>query len=274
MRANPSVRYVNHLGREFDFSARGVYARPESLRDWSLSHSVMNGRVASYEADERSIDVPVALVGDVRAAVDELVSVCRADTAACVPGRLYDGEWYTECFLEGCRPRLWWLSDGAQERTLSFYSPDPTWYRDSTTLLVARAANGGLGYPHGYPHGYGSSGGLESVACSSDVPCSVRVEVRGPADSPVVTVGGNAYGAAVAVPAGWTLSIDGRSAKAELTSADGMSVDALDATPDAPPGSGSYAFERIAPGVHWASRNGPFEASVTVYEEGVERSWS
>lgn len=271
----PELRYVNHLGEEFDFGRAGAFPLSPRLRDWALDRELMNGRVASYAPRPRELEVGVAFASDARAAVDELVRVCAADAAACAPGRLYDGEWWTECFLEESSAELWWVSEGGEHaRTLVFYSADPAWVRERAFSVPPSELHGALGHPHGYPHAYGSSSSGASVSVEAPAPCDVRIEVPGPADAPAVAVGGNVYRCAASVPAGGVLVVDTRAKSAEIRLGSGLRVDALDSTPDAPPGSGEYAFEKVAPGVHAASCSAPQGAAVTVYESGMERLWS
>lgn len=272
----PSLRYVNHLGEAYDFDKDRVWPLCEGLYDFSFSFEAANGRLAGHAADEAEIPLSVSMDADDPAReLNMLRRVLMADVEADEAGRLYDGAWYVRCVLKSSQKRLWYRDGRARTCDLVLWAPDPEWTRERVFSWAASPRpEEGLGYPHGYPHGYGSAAPVRAVSCASSLPCDLRIEVRGPADGPTVHVGGNAYTVAAGVPEGAVLAIDTRAATVEIETADGLRVNAFPATPDEPPGSGAYVFERVPPGTSAVSWDGSFALSVTVYERGREREWS
>lgn len=271
----PSLRYVNHLGQEYDFHREKIWPLSESLYDFDVSYKLSNGRVAGHVFADREIPLSVAMnPRDAAIEMNLFYQVLMADVESDRPGRLYDGAWYIECLLKKHSKRYWYRDNDIRSYDLSLWSPDPTWYRDSAYVFTKHQNNSEwLTYPHPYPHSYSGSSPIGDLELDSLVDCDFGIEIFGAVTNPNVTIGENQYQVNVDVPEGASLEIDTKRGTVILTTEDGLEVDAFSSTADAPPGSGSYIFERLKPGSHYVSWDGSFDFAITVYEQGRERRW-
>lgn len=272
------MRYVNHLGAEFDFDAPGIHAHRGSIRDYSWDVALLNGQIASAKRAESSIPVDVVFAmgeGECIAAKDRMHEVVDADPIACATGSLYDGEWYVRCMAVESAKDLWWYDDGVAKYSISFYAPDPVWIRERAFSFPKNGSGGGLNFPLNFPFNFGSPGsGVQMVENPGFEPSPLRIAVYGPAKNPSVVIGGNRYEVACEVPAGGKLAIDGMSKTITVADAYGREESAFSARRgEQHEGSGSYAFQRLGPGWQPVSWDGSFALDVTVYEQRGERRW-
>ncbi len=273
-----AVEYVGASGATAGLGMKAVTCECGEWRDLSSEFDVSNGRLfaTSFKPFERELAIVADCPSEAEASglIERMMRVLRADAESCVPGRLFWGEWYARCVLKGYGFEGAWAGRSGFRATLTFLVTDPLWTRERTWAFGASDAAKALGYPHGYPHGYGSASPVERIECDSIRPCDVRIEVRGPCDAPSVSIGGNSYRSSAYVPEGARLLIDTREKRCAIETADGLSVDALPTTPDAPPGSGSYAFEAVPPGSSLLAWDRSFGLSVTVFETKAVRPWT
>lgn len=271
----PRLFYKNNFGQVYDFDRSRIWPLVEELYDFSVTYEAMNNKIASHKIDEVEIPISVGIDTDNPAReMNRLYRVLMPDVEQDSLGRLYDGAWFVECILKQSKKRRWYRDGNYRTYDLSLWSPDPVWTRESSFSFDIKNTVGLLGYPHGYPHGYGSTTPVELLRCNSISPCDVRIDIKGPVDSPVVSIGSNRYTADVEVPDGGVLTFDSRQGTVSITTADGSSFDVFDSTPDMPPGSGEYPFEKINPGSHYLSWDGSFTVAGCIYEQGRERQWS
>ena len=274
---HPSVRYVSHSGREVDLSGGPIRCNSGEWMDFSRDADVSGATVlsTSFSAFERDMDLVVASSSSAEAdeARDELSRAIAEGASTGKAGRLYFDDWFIECVPVSLHASSYTMTPAASKHTATFIVSSAWWKRERRHVLAPSESSDGLGYPHGYPHGYGYAAPTDYIDIDTDDPCDVSIEFRGPVDSPSISIGPNRYSAEVLVPSGWLLRIDTRDYAAELVSDDGMLIDVLSSTPDAPPGSGEYVFERMKAGRHAVSRSGSYPAFVTVFERKAIRPW-
>ena len=137
------------------------------------------------------------------------------------------------------------------------------------------ASDYGKAYEYGYPYDYGPPAPARSVEVPGTVPGPFRLVIWGRAVQPSITIGGNVYAFDISVPAGGYLLVDTlRDPVVELVTADGIRTDAFDAARRGGGlGSGTYAFEPIAPGSHLVSWDDSFGFDLTAYQLESEIPW-
>lgn len=269
--------YRNSRGDEFDFDARGVYARPDPIMDWAYDASEMNGHISRYTRGSSDIEFEVDMTdpGLLRSQMDALYSVAAYDIARDATGTLVQGEWSIPAALVSSSKTGWWLPDGPARYTLKFHSASPWWERASTReFLPASRSEGGLDYPFDYDFDYGIAYGSESLHVGGDYPADFLLRVYGPASDPNVIIDGNSYTVAVEIPAGGLLEVDTKAGTVVLRDSSGVEVNAFPDAPGDGAGSGRYILEQLKPGDLPVTWDGGFGFDLTVYEKRDERTWS
>ena len=267
--------YRNARGDEFDFDARGVYARPDPLMDWEYGVSELNGALAAYRRDPKDLEFECSMgdPGLLRRQMDDLYEVAAYDLANNLQGTLAVRGWEARASLVKSEKAGWWLPSGPVSYTLAFRLQDPQWTRGlEWSFPPASGSLGGLDYPHDYAFDYGYVGSDGQVEVPGPYPADFRLTVFGPASSPSVRIGPNSYSADVEVPDGSLLVIDSLAGTCELVDRTGASVSVLGDTPDG--SDGGYVFEQMPPGRADVSWSGEFGFDLVVYERRDEMVWS
>ena len=210
-------------------------------------------------------------------AVDELRRAAEYDMATGRPGTLSMRGWSQRCMIPESETRVWRPGIVCVELTAALL--DGVWRRVTSRhfmpLDLPLDTGEGKGYPHGYPHAYGVVATPTSLHQPGYLPAPIRLTIFGPASNPSVTIGDNTYRYEGDVPSGGRLVLDGAELTATLVNVNGSSVNAMPgAVIGGGEGSGTYAFERVAPGYNALAWNGAFGFDADLIEEEGEPPWS
>ena len=264
------VRYVNGRGDEINLSGDGIWVSPTALIEWELDALTASGVVKgfTYGSKTVSLDAVVYKPG----AAQRLYNVPSYDVYEKSPGRLYVGDWYVRCWITASSPIDWWLADDKCRYTLKAATDDPVWRRDYQHSYVERQeSEQGLDFPYDFPYDFGTSLTTISVDNTAYLPADLIIRMYGPCDSPSLTVGGNEYGADVVLTVGEYLEIDTVSKSVGIVRINGLRDNAFDKIiGEYREGSGSYIFEKIAPGLNNVTWSGGFDFDITIVERRRE----
>ena len=266
--------YLTSGGAPFDLGGgSGLLLNPTDAPSWEFEAS---GH--SFVRKARDISAELTAIGaEAMAECDRLLAGCAADLEAGTPGTLTVGEWSLACYLR--RGTTKGLTSGWQGWGVDLYAPDPTWTREHRFEFLPHEGSEGIDLPYDLPYDLpsGRADRIESPALGAS---DFRLTIYGAATNPSVTIGGNAYGATVDVPARARLVIDStrkRSMAGDsvcLVDEWGVSTDAFDRRIRGAEGSGSYVFERVPAGVSEVSRSGNFGFDLTLYERRARLPWT
>ena len=206
---------------------------------------------------------------------DRARDVFDRDVASGTPGTLSSGGWSQRAYVVKSEP-----SDryhGWVRADITVLLLDGAWSAPHTASFEPStlASDYGKAYEYGYPYDYGPPAPARSVEVPGTVPGPFRLVIWGRAVQPSITIGGNSYSFDISVPAGGYLLVDTlHEPMVELVTADGIRTDAFDAARRGGGlGSGSYAFEPIAPGSQLVSWDDSFGFDLTAYELEGEIPW-
>lgn len=207
---------------------------------------------------------------------DRARGVFDRDVASSTPGTLSSGGWSQRAYVVKSEP-----SDryhGWVRASMTVLLLDGAWSTPHASSFgpASLASDYGKAYDYGYPYDYGPPAPARSVEVPGTVPSPFRLVIWGRAVQPSVTIGGNAYSFDISVPAGGYLLVDTlHEPVVELVTADGIRTDAFScAQRGGGLGSGSYAFEPIAPGVQLVSWDDSFGFDLTTYQLEGEIPWA
>ena len=210
------------------------------------------------------------------AAADSARAAFDRDVSRGAPGTLSSGGWSQRAYVVAAEPtghyRDW------VDMTLTVLLLDGAWSTPHVASFepASLASDYGKAYDYGYPYDYGPPAPARSVEVPGTVPGPFRLVIWGRAVQPSITIGGNVYAFDISVPAGGYLLVDTlHDPVVELVTADGIRTDAFSsAQRGGGLGSGSYAFQPIAPGSQLVSWDDSFGFDLTTYELEGEIPWA
>ena len=274
------VAYVNHLGDRVSLSSGGVHHNNIGLRDWAVDYESSGDIVTKFAGGvvERTVSFVIAALSDTSglSVRDRLCDIAMSDILAKEPGRLYVGEWFVDgYFIESNKDRDW-ISARAADYTMRFVG-SRMWRRESTTQFKPEVYPSGykyLDFPIGFPFDLSPNRTSKTIVNNSSFPSGFRLVVYGPAVNPYVRVAGNLCQVNVTVGDGGLLTVDSNRKQCILKSIDGIEESVFSKRSKGAAGSGSYAFERIPPGLSTVSWDNSFGFDLTIIEERAEPSWT
>ena len=244
----------------------------------------IRGRKWAYSLGRRGISGQYRAAREATLTVDytDLAEADRArgildrDVASGTPGTLASGGWSQRAYVVAQEPSTRY--PGWVQASMTVLLLDGAWSTPHATSFepASLASDYGKAYAYGYPYDYGPPAPARSVEVPGTVPGPFRLVIWGRAVQPSVTIGGNAYSFGVSVPAGGYLLVDTlHDPVVELVTADGIRTDAFScAQRGGGLGSGTYAFQPIAPGSQLVSWDDSFGFDLTTYQLEGEIPWA
>ncbi len=272
--ADPLV-YTGSTGETVDMSCPALSSqRFLPLRGRRWDYSLGRRGIASQARPAREVDIEVRY-GSL-AEADRSRGVFDRDVASGAPGTLSSGEWSQRAYIVAAEPSDRYRDWVAMDLTVLLL--DGAWSMPHATGFepASLASDYGKAYDYGYPYDYGPPAPARSVEVPGTVPGPFRLVIWGRAVQPSVTIGGNVYAFDVSVPAGGYLLVDTlHEPTVQLVTADGIKSDAFDAARRGGGlGSGTYAFQPIAPGSRLVSWDDSFGFDLTTYQLEGEIPWA
>lgn len=206
---------------------------------------------------------------------DRARGILDRDVASGTPGTLSSGGWSQRAYVVAQEP-----SDryhGWLRASMTVLLLDGAWSMPHTAGFEpsSNESDYGKAYTYGYPYDYAPASPARTVEVPGTVPGPFRLVIWGRAVQPSITIGGNVYSFDISVPSGGYLLVDTlHEPVVELVTADGIRTDAFDsARRGGGLGSGTYAFEPIAPGSQLVSWDDSFGFDLTAYQLESEIPW-
>lgn len=261
----PSIRYVSSSGEEVPLSSDGAVCSVTDLMEWAYDVDDSNGRIRGFTKDVDTVKIPVtAYSKGVAARIYRVTSRDRRDVS---PGRLYAGDWYVECFITGASYENWWDERGLMKIQLSVTVEEHVWHKDTTKVITSRGDASGLDFVYDFPYDFGFTSTSVTVDNDGFEDADLLIRVYGPCTSPIVTVGGNEYGADVELLSGEYLEISTADKTLVITRYDGDKENAFpDILGEYMEGSGSYVFQKLQPGLAEVTWSGSYDLDVVVVQ--------
>lgn len=275
MATSSQLTYTGSTGETVDMDCRsfssgtmlGIRGRKwtYSLGRRGISGQYRAAREASVSAHFTSL-----------AEADRARGVFDRDVASGTPGTLASGGWSQRAYVVAQEPSARY--HGWVRASMTVLLLDGAWSMPHATSFepATLASDYGKAYDYGYPYDYGPPAPARSVEVPGTVPSPFRLVIWGRAVQPSVTIGGNVYAFDTSVPAGGYLLVDTlHEPVVELVTADGIRTDAFSsAQRGGGLGSGTYAFQPVAPGSQLVSWDDSFGFDLTTYQLEGEIPWA
>ena len=249
------------------------WADPDDLRSWEFDYEVANLRVTRFTRDLREVELHISCMaepGDGRALMEALDRALERDTKTGEPGTLELDGYVMPVFcvgnvLDGDGS----FADTEMERTVRFVYAQPEWVREDAFRYekASEDYDAALAFPFDFAADMQAARLRDMADNDTGAPADIRLDIDGPCTNPAVTVAGNIYEVDVTVPAGATLTIDGRDrTKIPLVLADGSVHNVFANRRRGARGSGAYCFERVPEGALSVEWDNSFSFTLTVYD--------
>lgn len=199
---------------------------------------------------------------------DEVFASFSADFEYKKPGTLVADGWEQRCYLEPPDPSG--LSPFALKATMNCVLLDGVWRKPKLIHLFPGTGDteGTKTYPYTYPYRYASEYGSRSIDVAGVLPATFLMCIFGKVSNPSIKIGRNLYRVNVNIPEGGYLLLDGRDCTAKMVTADGtVSNEFSKCVRGSGEGSGTYAWEKIRPGMSNVIWGDDFGFDLTVFEE-------
>lgn len=280
------IAYVNRLGERLELGGddASLHYMEHELRDWKWSWTTgVAGGVTGFSrrgSKPRELSLPVGVAAPDASegiALRNLVeSVGSVDVDAGEPGWLYVGDWYVRCWIVGGEPTDYWMDDRFAELDLTVLVERQGWVRETTTHYVPETGSesaSGTDFPLDFPLEFVRGRAAKSIYNGGTSPQDLLLRVYGPASDPAISIGGNVHRVNVEVPAGHRLEVDTMARTVRLVAPDGTWTDAYGYREPGAEGSGTYVFERVAPGPASLSWGNDFSFDLVLYEVRMACPW-
>lgn len=271
--------YENSRGESVVFGGEsGWHFRDTDIFNLAQTYSAVGGKIVGFERGVSEFSLMSYMRRGSDAERDRFINIVSYDSRVGVPGRLYAGASYMECYVMGYELANWHIFDYWMDVDLKIVSDHPAWVAKAEANLVPerREEVAGLNYPHGYPHNYGYDSGNSNIITNPfQLPAKADIYFAGPCVQPYVIIAGNRYQVRATAENGELIVIRGfeqRGAKQGvfLRGRDGTER-AIFAQGVREPGA--MCFAEIPVGQHSASWGGNFPIAVEMYEERNTPLW-
>lgn len=271
------LKYKNHLNEVFEFGKAGIFIDTNDLHDYEWDVTTKNNRVASLDRGVSKRKLPVWIVCETEAegiaTRNKLLEITEKDVLAREHGQIIIGDYYFRCFVTKSQKKSYLTSKKMLQVTLTLTSDFPFWCKE-TTLLFRNVGNDAeespfLDFNYDFPYDYYASMENTDINNTDFVGTNFRMVIYGPADDPMITIGGHVYQVNCTVLEGEYLTIDSVLKKIYLTASDGTTINKFNDR-----NRSSYVFEKIPSGNSPVAWSGEFGFDITLLEERSEPLWT
>lgn len=264
--------YKNHLGEIFNFRDVKTRIRAANLHEfaWKPTDKASRPGMARLEKDAVTYAVTMQFREPLpcrKKLLNALYTLLDKDAMTNQPGRLYFGEYYTECLPISSKTEP---EDFYTAREIGFYSPSGMWIKEIKTEFRPGVDNGGyLDFPYDHPIDFASGaenqGGVTNV---SPADADFVLEFLGPCRSPAVIIDSHLYRVNADVRLNERIVVDSMSKKIYKIAWDGTRENLFNFRE-----RDSYIFKKIAPGTVPVIWDGDLAFNLTIIQERSEPEW-
>lgn len=270
-----TLKYVNHLNQEVIFSYKGFYEtgiliEKDSLRDYEYEYDVVFEKVTNFRKEIKEYSLPVSIHADnANEIANNIHAIFESDVMTGNRGRLYLGDYYIEGFFYGSEKRIV-THERLCSMNLMFVSDSEDWTNEQTYVYRADSREEGDGhdYPYDYPYNYLSRISAKSIYNDTYKPQDMIITIYGSTNAPIISIGGNDYGANVELLSGEILTVNTREKTVLKTNRIGEKINCF-----AQRVRTNYPFEKLKVGPNLIVSPNTANFDVLVLVERSEPEW-
>lgn len=273
-----TLRYESNNGTVVEFAPSSKYHYTgATLHDYEHQYTVINNRITGFYDEVTEFELSVVVAGESSDDRNIMIEAFEYDVKKLVPGKLWCGDYYLECYITASSKDSWWWEDGHMAATLTIAAEHPKWVHEEFKVFGKGkdVDDTGIDYSHDYSFDYSNNLTVSWANNTGIVPAPFRMRVYGPTDKAVsIIIGANSYGIDVILAAGDVLTIDSRNKTITLKDKSGAETNLFNKrVGQQVQGSGSYIFEGIPSGKNVVSWAANYIFDLTIYDERAEPRW-
>lgn len=272
------LRYVNSKGVELNltqwpymYSSGDVYNFV-----WKYRMAEMNSyHVSEFYKEPVEVPIKISITADTRDefvdALDRLYETIETDVVNMIPGKLYVGDMYINCYIYGSKKAKFNSGIEFMFNELRVVSENPFWIRESKIAYERKQASdtGYLDYPYDYPYDYSPNDMAVYLENTEVMPADFKMVIQGPCENPQVTIGQNKCQIMTTLSSYEYIVLNSMDRTIYKVSSTGTVTNVFESL------NRNYEnFDKIPQGNHIISINGTFKMEITMYMKRSEPRWT
>lgn len=275
------VKYVCSNGKEYNLI--GDKLRPTSgyfhKYKWKqkATDTGMGDNVYGFSKESITYDITLTVRGDLevrKRLLDELANAWEYDIVNAMPGRMYFGKYYIECYILEMSNEVSSTWNYWTDCKVAIYCPYPFWAEESKKDFFPDEMDRGeeydfLDYPYGYDYDYSrQKAGSQHWYIDHYRSNNFKMTIYGPCANPRITINEHVYQIRDTLEKGEYLVIDSRAKTVTKHLSNGTMQNIF-----AKREKESSVFELIPSGNLLINWSGAFGFEITVYKERSVPRW-
>ena len=273
------VKYVNSLGKELILNSSELRISEANFHSYSWKYtyqSKKNGiNVNEFKKDEATYPIKLCAFGSLdrrKEMFNEFLDITEYDVARNMPGKLWFGDWYLECFVieSETTPNKNYYT----ERNIVIMGPRNEWIKPVTRNFKKqsnnqRASDKKSDYPMDYEYDFSSKVSVDAIVNEGYSDEDFKMIIYGPAINPSVSIGKNIYTVFTEIKEGEYLVIDTQNlilAQYDVLGNETIKYNSRD--------KNFEIYAKIPLGVNKVIWPGDFGFDITTYEKRSEPKWN
>ena len=273
-----TLRYESNSGAVIRFEPDASYHYSgATLHDYSHSYSTNGGKITQFTDEITDWTLDIVVAGTSAEDRNNMIEAFEYDVLKMIPGKLWSGEYYLECYVTANSKDQWWFDEGYMHASITVTAEKPKWVREFYKVFGEERDEDstGIDYAHDWSFDYASNVLVKTAKNTSIVSAPFRMTVYGPTTKTVsIIIGSNTYEVSRKLTDGQQLVIDSRLKTITLKEGNGAESNVFsERSGEQVLGSGSYIFEPIPAGVSYVTWDGDYRFELVVYDERSEPRW-
>lgn len=261
------VYYENHLHEVIDMMKEPYRIITGTLLDYEWEEVTYGNFNKGYKKKNIKMDIFTSK-NKYHEAINHLYEVFEKDVLNGTPGKLYFGDSYLSCFIQGSTKKNW-ESDIFMTLDLVVLTKE-NWVAETSFVFNSTgiASSDNKRYPYKYPHRYASGLNASYIINPHFAESNFKMIIYGPVVNPQVTIGGNQHLVYIVLEQGEYLEIDSRAGTLVKVMQNGERINAFHNRQ-----KGKAFFRKIPPGRQNISFSNNMIFNLFIYEERSEPKW-
>lgn len=273
------IKYINSKGKTLSLNSSELRIKEANFHDYAWRYSYKERKngiyVNEFVKNEAQYPVLLCAFGSLerrKELFNEFLEVTEYDVARNVPGTLWYGDWYLECFViqSSTKPNKNYYT----ERDIVIMGPSNEWIKKTTQKFYsksnAQTFDNSLNadYPRDYLYDYESKVSKESINNEGYFDEDFRMIIYGPVIDPAVKIGKNLYQVFTEIKEREYLIIDTKElivAQYDIVGNETIKYNSRN--------KDYQIYEKIPIGINDVTWSGDFGFDITTYEKRSEPKW-
>lgn len=236
-----------------------------------------NSTIYEFENNFKEIQVSLVIEGstfdEYYKALNKLVTITDADRNALVPGKLYVGNCYLDCYVVASEKPNKYINTKKTIVKLTIISDIGEWIEEDKKEFSAGAVissdENAINYPHNYPYNYLSRLINAVLENTGYVESDFEMIIQGACINPEINIADHIYAVNIELYTGERLIINSKFKKIYKVAIDGTKVNVFNDRERT-----SYIFQKIPIGNSTVSWSGNFSFEINLIKKRSEPEWN